>query len=133
MANVPAVLAEVHRAATALWEGARRVPVVHYAGLAAVGMSPAAAADSGFVLQLDGNAAAAFTVRCTLEGPAHTETVEIAGRPPLTRHFQAERMSCEIRQTAEGGRLDIAVRGKSGNLSRFSTGGAGSAITVTTR
>jgi len=102
------------------------------AGAAVFGLAPsAAAADAGvYTLHLAGNAAAAFTVRCTLEVPGVSETVDLSGTPPLTRHFHARGLACDIRQTGAGGRLDVELRGRSGNVSRFSTSGKDSVISV---
>jgi len=105
------------------------------AGAAVFGVAPGppAADAAAYTLHLAGNEAAAFHVRCTLDVPDISETVELSGAPPLTRHFHARALFCEIRQTAEGGRLDVELRGRSGNVSRFSTAGQDSVITVSVR
>jgi hypothetical protein len=101
---------------------------------ALVALMPVGVAAGGdYTLRLAGNEPAAFDVRCTLETGETTHDVALSGQPPLTRHFHARALFCEIRQTAEGGRLDIALRGRDGNVSRLSTGGKDSVVTVSVR
>ncbi|SDG17220.1 hypothetical protein SAMN05216241_10697 [Limimonas halophila] len=101
---------------------------------ALAGLAPGPVAAGGdYTLRLAGNEPAAFDVRCTLETGATAHDIAFTGRPPLTRHFHARGLFCEIRQTAAGGRLDIELRGRDGNVSRLSTGGKDSVITVSVR
>jgi len=101
-------------------------------GLCLIGLTLSGAAAQTVSLTIDGNAAARYEMSCQVEGGSDGAFTQ-SGRPPFSRQFDATALSCEIRQSASGGRLDIEARGSQGNVSRTVAAGAGSVAIVRVR
>jgi hypothetical protein len=98
--------------------------------LAAAGSASGASSETAFALELTGNAAARVEVTCEIDRASGAETVTVSGAPPIRRSFEGRSLTCRIRQTAAGGRVDIHLRSSTGNVSRLATAGAGSRVQI---
>jgi type 1 fimbria pilin len=87
--------------------------------------------EAAFTMQVTGNDRARVAATCTVaDGDTETRTVEITGRPPIRRRFGGDALTCTLRQTAAGGRVSLVLESASGNVSRITTGGRGSDVTL---
>jgi len=89
-----------------------------------------AKAGSDFTLRITGNDRARVAATCTITDAGEERGVEIAGRPPIARRFGGDALACTVRQTAAEGRVSLVLESASGNVSRITTGGRGSDVTL---
>jgi hypothetical protein len=89
-----------------------------------------AQAGADFRLEVTGNEQARVAITCTITDGAGERTVAIADKPPVRRRFGGDALACTVRQTAAGGRVSLVLESAAGNVSRISTGGRGSDVTL---
>ena len=98
--------------------------------IAAVANTGVAMASGEFVLEITGNAEARVEVSCELDAGSERYTEHLSGATPLSKRMSGESVACTIRQTAQGGRIDVSLSSPTGNRQRLGTGGAGSTLRV---
>jgi hypothetical protein len=112
----------VHRIAAAV------ASLVAVTGGATMAVSAADAVD----LRLTGEEGVKFEATCELTRDGATETARLAGAVPAERRWQAEAISCRIRQTSAQGHLQVELT-KGGNRTRSRTSGQGSTLSLSVR
>jgi hypothetical protein len=96
------------------------------------GAAAAGSADDAVDLHLTGADGVTFEAECELTRDGATETARFAGAVPVEKRWQAEAISCRIRQTSAEGHLQVELT-KGGNRTRSRTSGQGSTLNLTVR
>jgi hypothetical protein len=101
--------------------------------VALLGLTPGTvAAGEAAELHLSGAEGVAFEAACVLTRDGASETARFAGAVPVAKHWQADAVSCRIRQTSAQGHLQVELT-KGGNRTRSRTSGQGSTLDLTVR
>lgn len=91
-------------------------------------VSALAGEPAGYLLTVEGNAAARVELRCTLtraDGPAD---IRLTGPLPIRERLTGTALRCTVRQTAAHGRIAVRIESSRGNLTRTSLSGGNSVM-----
>ena len=102
------------------------------AALMGAASGTAAAGGDSVNLRLTGADGVTFEADCELIRDGATETARFPGAVPVEKRWQAEAISCRIRQTSAEGHLQVELT-KGGNRTRSRTTGQGSTLSLSVR